>query len=203
MIRPGDRIDSLFDEGAGMASTALSVRTGLKSTFQVMLNPGYVIRELFASVPLPFAFSVSGLAFTLFFLQTGLDLWRVGAKSPAGVVGLAFLGILYGTAGVALVAAFAWAVSRPLRGACDLEWTLRAFALSYSPALIYASLGLFFNLAFGWHTAIAFGATGVLWALAPLIMVSREMLGGRLWAGIVMSTICGGLILVGWALITA
>jgi len=186
-----------------MASTAASVRIGLKSTFQVMLNPGYVIRELLAGVPIPFALSVSGLAFTFLFLQTGLDLWRTGAKSPAGVAGLTFLGTLYGTVGVVLMATLAWAVSKPLSGACGLEWTLRAFALSYSPALIYAALGLFFNLAFGWHTAIAFGATGVLWALAPLIFASREMLGGRLWAGIVMSTLCGGLILFGWALITA
>lgn len=186
-----------------MDVTTAKRRLDLKPFLQIMLNPGHVIRNLLEGIPLPVCLIAPGLAFTFFFLQTGLDLWRVGARSPAGVAGLTFVGMLYGTAGVALVAALAWAVSRPLGGARALDWTLRAFALSYSPALIYATLGLLFNLAFGWHTAIAFGATGVLWALAPLIMVSREMLGGRLWAGIVMSTLCGGLILVGWALITA
>jgi len=186
-----------------MDTAAVKRRLDLKPVLQIMLNPGHVIANLLEGIPLPFCFAVPGLAFTFFFLQTGLDLWRVGARSPAGVTGLAFLGMLYGTVGVALVAALAWAVSRPLGGTRGPDWTLRAFALGYFPALVYAALGLLFNLALGWHTAIAFGATGVLWALAPLIVVSREMLGGRLWAGIVMSTLCGGLILVGWALITA
>ncbi len=183
------------------AGTAASLRTALRSAFQVILNPGHVMREMLAGVPFPFAFSVSGLAFTLFFLQTGLDLWRAGSRSAAGVAGLTFLGTLYGTAGVALVESLAWVVSRPLGGARSLQWALSAFALSYAPALIYTSLGLLFNLAFAWRTSIAFGATGVLWALAPLIMASREMLGGRTWESIAISTICGGLTLLAWAFI--
>lgn len=185
-----------------MEAIATKRRFDLKPALQIMLNPGYVIRDLLKDVPLPLCFSASGLAFTLFFMQTGLDLWRVGSKSPAGVVGFTLLGALYGTIVVALVAAAAWAVSRPLGGDRSLAWATRAFALSYCPALIYAALGLFFNVAFGWHTSIAFGATGVLWALAPLIIAAREMLEERLGASIVLATLCGGLILFGWALIT-
>lgn len=186
-----------------MDAVATKRHLDLKPVLQIMLNPGHVIGNLLEDMPLPLCLIVPGFAFTFFFLQTGLDLWRVGARSPGGVVGLTFIGTIYGTVGVALVAALAWAVSRPLGGTRGLDWTLRAFGLAYAPALLYSLLGMFFNLAFGWHTALAFGATGVLWALAPLIMASREMMGGRLWAGIVTSTLCGGLILVGWALITA
>ena len=186
-----------------METIAAKRRFSIRPVLSIMLNPGHVIRDLLGDVPLPVAFIVPGLAFTVFFLQTGLDLWRAGAKSPAGVVGLTFLGTLYGTVGLALVAAVAWAVSRPLGGTRSLEWTLRAFGLCYSPTLIYATLGLLFNLAFGWRTSLAFGVTGVLWALAPLIIAIREMLDERLGAGIALATFCGGLVLFGWALFAA
>jgi hypothetical protein len=169
---------------------------------QMMINPGGVLKNLMRDVPIVLCYSISGLAFTFFFLQTGLDLWRAGTRSPAGVVGFTFIGTLYGTAVVALVAALAWAVSRPLGGERSLEWVLRAFALSYCPALIYALLGLLFNIAFGWHTSIAFGVTGMLWALMPLAFTAREMLEEKLGAAILMATLCGGLLLFGWALIT-
>lgn len=192
----------VIGENATATSTA-GIRAAFRPALQIMLNPGHVIRDLLNDVPLPFCFAASGLAFTFFFLQTGLDLWRAGSKSPAGVVALTLLGALYGTAGVAVVAALAWAVSRPLGGNRSIDWVLRAFALSYCPALIYAALGLLFNLAFSWHTSIAFGATGVLWALAPLIFACREMSGERPWVGVVLATLCGGLLLFGWAFIAA
>ena len=168
----------------------------------MMINPGQVIKNYLQDLPLPFCFTVSGLAFTFLFLQTGLDLWRSGSKSPIGAAGIALVGLLYGTVVVALVAALAWAASKPLGGTRSLDWTLRAFALSYSPALIYTTLGLLFNIALGWNTSVAFGVTGLLWALMPLLYTTREMLQGKLGAGIVLATICGGLLLFGWALIT-
>ena len=109
---------------------------------------------------------------------------------------------MYGTAAVAAVAALAWVASRPFAGGRSLDWTLRAFSLAYVPALLYALLGLLFNLAFGWHTALAFGATGMLWAFAPLVFAVREMAGERLGVSLVAATLCGGALLFGWAIIT-
>jgi hypothetical protein len=143
------------------------------------------------------ALGVSGAAFGLFFLQTGLDLLRVGQPTlprlamtgNAGVVGLCLLGIAYGTLGVVFLAAIAWIATRPLGATIALEATVRAFAFGYCPALV----------AFGWNTALAFGVTGVLWALGPMIATLREMLGGQTWPGVILATILGGLTLFGWA----
>jgi len=175
--------------------------SSLRAALLIMLNPGQVVRGFMGEVPLVFSFCISGMAFTLFFLQTGLDRHRVGNLSDGGVALLALTGILYGTLGVATVAAIGWGLTYPAKTDRSLPWALRAFALSYSPALVYASLGVIFNVAFGWNTAIAFGVTGVLWAIGPLIATVREMLGGRLGVSMVIATICGGLVLFGWALI--
>jgi hypothetical protein len=185
-----------------LETTVAGKGTSLKAALHMMINPGGVFKNLMNDVPPILCFSVSGLAFTFFFLQTGLDLWRAGLKSPAGVVAFALIGTLYGTVTVALVATVAWAVSRPLGGEKSLDWALRAFTLSYCPALIYALLGLLFNMAFGWNTSIAFGVTGMLWALMPLVFTAREMLQERLGASMLLAAICGGLLLFGWALIT-
>jgi len=173
----------------------------LRSALTMILNPAQVVKGALDTVPWPVSLSVSGLAFTLFFLQTALDMHRVGTLSGGAVVGFAFLGLAYGTAGVALVAAVAWALARALGGERSLKWTVRAFCLAYTPTLIFAAVGLVFNLAFGWNTAVAFGVTGVLWALLPIIAILREMTGEKLGASMAISTLCGGLILCGWALL--
>ena len=167
----------------------------------MILNPAQVVKGALDQVPWPFCLSVSGLAFTLFFLQTGLDMHRVGTASAGAAVGFTFLGLAFGTAGVALVATVAWALARLLGGERSLEWTVRAFCLAYTPTLIFAAVGLIFNLAFGWNTAIAFGVTGALWALYPIIAITKEMTGEKLAASLTISTICGALVLCGWALL--
>jgi hypothetical protein len=167
----------------------------------MILNPAQVVKGALDGVPWPFCLAVSGLAFTLFFLQTGLDMHRVGTASSGAVVGFTFLGTALGTAGVALVAALVWAAARPLGCDRSLEWTVRAFCLAYTPTLIFAAVGLFLNLVAGWNTAIAFGVTGALWALYPILAICREMTADKLWASLTISTICGGLVLCGWALL--
>ena len=76
---------------------------------------------------------------------------------------------------------------------------VRAFALAYSAALVYVVIGLLFNLFFGWNTAVAFGVTGVLWALGPMIAVLKGMVGGRSWPATLLATACGLMVLLGWA----
>ena len=173
----------------------------MRSALSMILNPGQVVKGALDRVPWPVSLTISGLAFTLFFLQTGLDMHRVGTASAGAAVGFTFLGLFFGTAGVALVAAVGWALARLLGGERSLEWTVRAFCLAYTPTLIFATVGLIFNLAAGWNTAVAFGVTGVLWALLPIIAILKEMTGEKLGASLAISTLCGGLILCGWALL--
>ena len=116
-----------------------------------------------------------------------------------GVVVLCLLGVLYGTLGVVFLGAIAWVATRALGATLTLEATVRALALGYCPALVYAVFGLVMNVAFGWNTALAFGVTGVLWAIGPMIATLREMLGGRIEPSVVLATILGGLTLFGWA----
>jgi len=175
--------------------------TYLRSALSMILNPAQVVKGALDRVPWPLCLSISGLAFTLFFLQTGLDMHRVGTASAGAAVGFTFLGTALGTIGVALVAALAWACSRPLGCERSLEWTVRAFCLAYTPTLIFCVVGLVINLAAGWNTAIAFGVTGVLWALYPVITIVREMTAEKLAASLLISTVCGALVLCGWALL--
>jgi hypothetical protein len=165
----------------------------------MILNPAQVVKGALQEVPWPFCLSISGLAFTLFFLQTGLDMHRVGTAGTGKVVGFTVLGLGLGTIGVGIVAALAWALTRPLGCTRSLQWTLRAFCLAYTPTLIFVVVGLIFNLVGGWNTSVAFGITGALWALHPLLGILKEMTGEKLAASLVLTTVCGALILSVWA----
>jgi len=170
-----------------------------RAVFGIMMNPGSVIQQQLADVAWPSAMVVSGLAFTLFFLQTGLDLSRAGKATAGTVFGLLVIGAIYGTIGIALVGVIAWAASKSLGGSKPMDWSIRAISLSYSPTLVYAASGLLFNLFLGWNTAVAFGVTGVLWALGPINAAVKEMVNGKTGPSIVLSTICGVLVLFAWA----
>ena len=169
----------------------------------IMLSPGSVIEGMVGQTAWATALGVSGSAFALFFLQTGLDKARAssGGIQEALVFGAA--GILYGTIGVSSVGTIAWMLSKLFGGQRSLSWAIRAFSVSYSPALVYSGLGLPFNLILGWNTAVAFGVTGVLWALGPMMSTTRSMTEGRMGPAAVISTICGGLLLFGWSFLSA
>jgi hypothetical protein len=179
----------------------------IKAALLIFVNPGGALKGALREIPIPLALGVSGTAFGLFFLQTGLDLLRVGHQTlprfamtgNGGVAALCLLGVLYGTLGVAALGAFAWFATRAMGATLTLEATVRAFALGYCPALVYAAFGVVMNVGFGWNTALAFGVTGVLWAIGPMISTLREMLGGQIWPSVILATILGGLALFGWA----
>lgn len=169
----------------------------------MITNPGQALAGRMAEIRWPFALAVSGGAATLFFLQTGLDLLRAGTGDLGRLATLTLAGLFYGTVGVFLIACAAWALTRPFGGTRPMDWTVRALALSYSATLIYAGLGLLFNLILGWNTSVAFGVTGVLWALGPMIAIFKELARGNTVGSVVLTTVCGGLLLLGWAVITA
>jgi hypothetical protein len=161
---------------------------GLKTLFLMMTNPGHILTERMSAISWPFALLVSGAAFGLFFLQAGLDVARGDDQSVQTAGALTVVGALYGTAGIVLLGFAAWLLTRLFGENKPVGWTIRAFALSYSSALVYTSL--------------AFGVTGVLWALGPMIAVFKELSGGSTGISIALATVCGGLVLWGWASLT-
>lgn len=174
----------------------------LRAALAMMINPGRVLERHAGGVAVPWALLVSGIAFALFFLQTGLDLERAGKIASKDVAALAGEGAAVGTVGVAVLALLAWAFSLPFGGQRTAGWAVRAFGLGYSPALVYGAVGLGLNLGLKWNTAMACGVTGLLWALGPLFAAIREMAGGRNGVAAVLSTICGGAVLFGWAMLS-
>jgi len=171
------------------------------SILLMMVSPGQVLAQGMSKIPWPFALSVSGTAFAVFFFQTGLDRHHVGPVGWLHCCLLALLGAVYGTAGIAGVALVAWAVSRLIGGTQTPEWVIRAVALSYSSTLVYGAVGLVFNLLFRWNTSISFGVTGVLWALGPMMTVFRKLTNGKIVHSVALATLCGALVLLGWGLL--
>jgi hypothetical protein len=167
----------------------------------MMFNPGAVLQRRLAGVTWPTAMLVSGAAFTLLFLQTGLDLLKSGRAGAGAALLLTFAGLLYGTIGILVVGFVAWALSRPFGPGHSPGWAIRAYALAYSPALVYGLCGMAANLALGWRTSVAFGVTGLLWALGPIMAVNDELTGGRKGVSVLLSIVCGGVALLGWSLL--
>ncbi|HHV15415.1 MAG TPA: hypothetical protein GXX58_02410 [Gelria sp.] len=184
-----------------MNAIAPAVQPRWKVALSMMINPGEVVKNQMSQVPWPFSLLVSGLSFTLFFLQTGLDMLRSGQISTSTVVLITMLGLVYGTVGIALIAAMAWALAQGSERSYTIDWAISAFALGYSATLVYALLGIIFSLALGWKTAVAFGVTGVLWALRPTLFTVRQMSGDRMAFSIALATLCGAILLFGWALL--
>lgn len=184
-----------------MNTMAAPAQSRWKTTLNMIINPGEVIKNQMIKIPWPYSLMVSGLSFTLFFLQTGLDMLRSGQTGLPTVILMTMLGLLYGTAGIALLAVMVWALSQAEQRGLTMEWAISTFALGYAATLVYALSGLIFSLAFGWKTAVAFGVTGVLWALRPTMYTIKQMSGERVAFSIAMTTLCGAILLIGWGLL--
>jgi hypothetical protein len=147
----------------------------------------------------PLALAIPGIAYTLLSLQAGFDLQRAGVAVNG--VRLALLlgkGALLGTAGIALLALFAYAVLRASGTRVTAGAAIRAFAMAHVIPLLYAVCGMGLNLVLGWNTALACGVTGLLWALGPLTGSLQELSGGKSWLAATLSTLTGGLLLFAW-----
>jgi hypothetical protein len=167
----------------------------------VMFNPGGLNQEQLSTVKWSLVLLIPGLAFALFFMQTGLDQMKVGSLDGTDTFLLTMLGLLYGTVGVTLISLVAWAGTRLFGGKTTIANSIRLLALAYSPTLIYVSLGILANLMFDWRTTVAFGVTGVLWAIGPMITGLRKMTGGKTTVSVILATICGALLLLGWSIL--
>ncbi len=199
-----DRIHKIILMGGiyiRMNTMAAPAQPRWKTTLNMIINPGEIVKNQMIKIPWPYSLMISGLSFTLFFLQTGLDMMRAGQTGVPTVILMTMLGLLYGTAGIALLAVMVWALSQAAERGLTMEWAISTFALGYSATFVYALSGLIFSLAFGWKTAVAFGVTGVLWALRPTMYTIKQMSGERIAFSIAMTTLCGAILLVGWALL--
>lgn len=166
-----------------------------------MINPGAAVRRRVDSLPVWLSLAVPGVAFMLLFLQTGLDRHAAGTAEPFAVVLATVVGFGYGTVFLALVAAAVGVAMRSFGAERSVAAVVSSFALAYSPTLVYVVMGLGANLVFGWFTAAAFGMTGVLWAIGPLIGTLRDLSDGRTVLPVAAATLAGTLLLVGWALL--
>ncbi|MEI6287890.1 MAG: hypothetical protein WCP79_15405 [Bacillota bacterium] len=173
----------------------------IRAALCMLINPGMLVKKGMEQMSWPFSLLISGAAFALFFLQTGLDLMRAGEVGLMKVIFFSLVGFLYGSLIVAFIALVAFFVTKAFGNKHTLEWTIAAFGLSYSSTLVFAFIGLMFSIFFQWNTAVAFGVSGVLWALAPMIATVKEMTGGRVWVSLVVATVCGGILLFGWAIL--
>jgi|GEM_PF-348722 len=181
----------------GLKLTRLPV---LHTLISMMLNPTTILKSTLSEIPWFFSLLVSTFAFALFFLQTGLDLYRTGQRQLIFVLKSMAIGAVYGTIAIPFLAVVVWGFFKITRNEKSLFWTISSFCLSYSGALIYGLFGLFFSLVFNWKTAIAFGVTGVLWATGPLITTIREMTRGNTSMGVLFASAIGIVVLVTWSI---
>ncbi len=170
-----------------------------KTAMNMIINPGEVVKSQMSRVSWPYSILVSGISFALFFLQTGMDMLRTGQIERGTVALITLLGLFYGTVGIALIATLVWALSRAGERGYGIGWAISAFALGYSAALVYAVAGIVFSMFFHWNTAVAFGVTGILWALRPTLFTIKQMSGEQTAFSVAMSTFCGAIVLLGWA----
>ncbi len=170
-----------------------------RAVLAMMLNPAFVVKSSLSRIPWYFSVLVSALAFFLFFLQTGLDLYKTGQQGLAFVFWSAGAGVAYGALVIPFLGILLWLVLKLAKAEKGMSWAVSSFCLSYSGALVYGILGLLFSLFLGWRTSMAFGVTGVLWATGPLITAVREMTGGKTALAVVLSSLVGTVVLYTWS----
>lgn len=185
-----------FEKASIPVAAEAAAAPSRKRWFRALLNPLQLVDSQISSKTI---LVIPLLAFALFFLQIGLDQVRVGQADWERPFMLLISGGLFGLLLVPLAGGIGWLGTRPFGGKQSLAWTIRAFSLAYLPALVYSGMGLLANLLFGWHTAVSFGVTGVLWSMGPMLTTLRRMTDNRLGVSITLTTVCGLLLLVGWA----
>lgn len=172
-----------------------------RTIFGMMINPGGTLKNSLLTTRWYFSVAVSAVAFGLFFGQTGFDLYKTGQKGLEFVLLTSAIGLAYGLLAIPLIGFFIWTVLKLFKGERKIKDTVSAFCLSYSGALIYGLIGLVFSLALGWKTSVAFGVTGVLWAIGPMIITIRDLTGGRNALSVPIATTVGIAVLISWSVL--
>ncbi len=170
-----------------------------RTVLSMMISPREAIRSTIDETRWYLALIVSGAAFALFFLQTGLDMYKTGQRGMIYVIQSAGTGFLYGAIAIPIISAAAWILLKAAKGRKPLIWTVTSFCLSYSGALIYGILGVIASLVLGWKTSLAFGIGGILWAIGPMMFTAREVTGGKIVLSVPIATVFAGLVLLSWS----
>jgi hypothetical protein len=192
---------SLCKGGVVMATPTKTAAVNWKSLLAIFFNPGEALKEKAVGLAWPVAIVIPGISFALFFLQTGLDLYRTGRMNVWLVVLLAFMGLLYGTVGIMGLAALVWLLTFAGKREVGIGRAISSFAAGYAATLIYSLLGIIFSAILGWRTSVAFGVTGVLWAFRPNMATIKHMTGGKKIYSLFLTTLCGVILLLGWSLL--
>ncbi|HWR55770.1 MAG TPA: hypothetical protein VN462_04655 [Negativicutes bacterium] len=171
----------------------------LRIVFGMMINPAGTLKNALLSTKWYFSVAISALAFGLFFGQTGLDLYKTGQKGLGFVWLSGAAGIAYGLLAIPLIGFFIWTILKLSKSERNIKETVSSFCLSYSGALVYGVLGIIFSLVLGWKTSVAFGVTGVLWAIGPMIITIRELTGGKSALSVPIATVVGAVVLISWS----
>jgi len=166
----------------------------------MMMSPASSIKYSLSGLKWYFSIVVSSIAFSLFFIQTGLDLYKTGQKGIEFVFISGISGMLYGMLIIPLFGVLAWLILKLSKTDKDIKWSISAICLSYSGALIFGIIGLGFSLFLNWKTSVAFGMTGVLWAIGPMVITIREMTNGAIKTSILLSTIINIIVLLTWSI---
>lgn len=170
-----------------------------KIFFGMITSPGQTISHHLQGLHWGYALAVPGIAFVLLFLQTGLDLQRAGKIDNTGVLYVTLKGLAMGTAGMLVIAAVIWAGSKLWGNANSIADAVRTTGLAFCATLLYSLCGLIINLSLQWNTAVAFGVTGLLWALSPVSAAVKQSTNEKIAPAVVLTTLCGALLLAGWA----
>lgn len=96
-----------------------------------LFNPGEALKEKAVGLAWPLAIIIPGVSFALFFLQTGLDLYRSGQVNAWHVVLIAFVGLLYGTIGLMGLASLIWLFSFANKRDIGIGKAISSFAAGY------------------------------------------------------------------------
>lgn len=166
----------------------------------MMLSPASALASSISNIPIWFPIVISSAAFCLFFLQTGLDLYKTGQKELSFVYASGIAGIVYGLIFIPLISLVIWWFLKLGKTQKTLKWVISSICLSYSGSLFYGAAGLIFSLFFAWKTSLAFGATGVIWATGPMIVAIRAATDGQNKLSVPIATLVCALVLVSWSL---
>lgn len=161
-------------------------------------NPAALSEEEIDKISLTSVIGVSGLTYSLFFLQTGLDQKKAGTKTLVEAFILAIKGLGIGTIGLIGLSCLIFIIMKIFSCKVSLNVLIKSFALSYTTPLISIFLGLLLNIFLDINTALAFGVSGVLWSLNPLFRIIRNYTNDNLNLSLIISTVTGLLILFTW-----
>lgn len=183
-----------------MQKTEIAKASKVRIVLSMMLSPASVLKSAVSGIPWFFSVLISAAAFCLFFLQTGLDLYKTGQKEIWFVIFSAIAGAAYGLLVIPLLGVIIWGILKLTKSDKDLKWIISSFCLSYSGALIYGIIGIVFSILLAWKTSVAFGVTGVLWAIGPMIISIRATTDGKNTMSIPIATIVSIIVLLSWSL---